>query len=45
MFQENEQDEKSRKSEDWERDDALCDILTEVQELGKLRKEVAMPSF
>jgi hypothetical protein len=39
MFQENAQDEAERKSEDWIRDDGMCDILTEVQELGRLRKE------
>eukprot|EP01052_Picozoa_sp_SAG31_P060124 SAG31_NODE_19334_length_605_cov_1.310277_1_plen_133_part_10 len=37
MFQENEQDEKERKSEDWTRDDAICGILTEVRELAEAR--------
>ena len=39
MFQENEQDEKERKSEDWTRDDAICGILTEVRELAEARRD------
>jgi hypothetical protein len=37
MFQENEQREKDTKAEDWERDDWMSDILTEVQLLSRAR--------
>ena len=38
-FQENQQREKDIKFEDWERDDWMSDILTEVQMLSRARRE------